>query len=75
MSDGTPQRRSLSPDNRKLLVASLGVLVAGFALVASNVAANHSPKPHRLPIGIIGTPAVAQAAVLNSPGRRRPLSS
>lgn len=62
MSDGTPRRRSLSPDDRKLLVASLGVLVAVFALVLSNVAANHSPKPHGLPIGIVGTTAVADAA-------------
>ena len=62
MSDGTPPRRSLSPDDRKLLVASLGILVAVFALVSSNVAANHSPKPHSLPIGIVGAPAVAHAA-------------
>jgi hypothetical protein len=62
MTDGTPPRRSLSPDDRKLLVASVGVLVAVFALVSSNVAANHSPKPHSLPIGIVGTPAVAEAA-------------
>ena len=62
MSDGTPRRRSLSPEDRRLLGASLGVLVAVFALVSSNVAANHSPKPHSLPIGIVGTPAVAQAA-------------
>ena len=62
MSDGTPPRRSLSPDDRKLLVASLGILVAVFALVSSNVAANHSPKPHSLPIGIVGTPAVTEAA-------------
>ncbi len=62
MSDGTSPRRSLSPDDRKLLVASLGILVAVFALVSSNVAANHSPKPHGLPIGIVGTPAVADAA-------------
>jgi hypothetical protein len=62
MSDGTAPRRSLSPDDRKLLIASLGVLVAVFALVFSNVAANHSPKPHSLPIGIVGTPAVANAA-------------
>ena len=55
-------RRSLSPDDRKLLVACLGVLVAVFALVSSNVAANHSPKPHSLPIGIVGTPAVADGA-------------
>jgi hypothetical protein len=44
------------------LVGSLGVLLAVFALVSSNVAANHSPKPHSLPIGIVGTPAVADAA-------------
>jgi hypothetical protein len=62
MGDETLQPRSLSPDDRKLLVASLGVLVAVFALVASNVAANHSPKPHSLPIGIVGTPAVSEAA-------------
>ena len=62
MSDGTPRRRSLSPDDRKLLFASLGILVAVFALVSSNVAANHSPKPHGLPIGIVGRPAVADAA-------------
>ena len=62
MSDGTSPRRSLSPEDRKLLVASLGVLVLVFALVSSNVAANHSPKPHSLPIGIVGTPAVAGAA-------------
>ena len=62
MSDGTHPRRSLPPDDRKLLAASLGILVAVFALVSSNVAANHSPKPHSLPIGIVGTPAVAGAA-------------
>jgi hypothetical protein len=44
------------------LVGSLGVLVAVFALVSSNVAANHSPKPHDLPIGIVGTSAVAGVA-------------
>jgi hypothetical protein len=54
--------RSLSPDDRRLLAASLGVLAAVFALVSSNVAANHSPKPHDLPIGIVGTPVVTQAA-------------
>ena len=54
-------RRSLSPNDRKLLMASLAVLVAAFVLVSSNVAANHSPRPHRLPIGIVGTPAVFDA--------------
>src|ERR1700752_2898269 len=62
MSDEARRRRSLSPDDRRLLGASLGVLAAVFALVSSNVAANHSPKPHSLPIGIVGTPAVADAA-------------
>jgi len=62
VSHRPPPRRSLSPDDRKLLLGSLGVLVAVFALVSSNVAANHSPKPHGLPIGIVGTPAVAGVA-------------
>jgi hypothetical protein len=44
------------------LGASLGVLAAVFALVSSNVAANHSPTPHDLPIGIVGTPVVTDAA-------------
>ena len=62
MSDETGRRRSLSPDDRKLLAASLGVLAAVFALVSSNVAANHSPKPHDLPIGIVGSPVVTDPA-------------
>jgi hypothetical protein len=60
--DETRVRRSLSPDDRKLMGASLGVLAAVFALVSSNVAANHSPKPHDLPIGIVGTPVVTHTA-------------
>jgi hypothetical protein len=52
----------LLAEDRKLLVGTLGVLVAVFALVASNVAANHSPKPHDLPVGIVGRPAVASGA-------------
>jgi hypothetical protein len=51
----------LPSDDRKLLAGALGVLVAVFALVASNVAANHSPKPHDVPIGIVGTPGVGVA--------------
>jgi hypothetical protein len=43
------------------LVAVLGVLAAVFLLVFSNVAANHSPKPHRLPVGIVGPPQVVRA--------------
>jgi hypothetical protein len=52
----------LLPDDRKLIAATAGVLVAVSLLVFSNVAANHSPKPHNLSIGIVGTPAVADAA-------------
>ena len=62
MNEETRRRRSLTPDDRRLLGASLGVLAAVFALVSSNVAANHSPKPHDLPIGIVGTPVVTDAA-------------
>src|SRR5262245_1123984 len=62
MNDGTSPRRSLSPDDRKLLVSTFGVLVSAFSMPSSNAAANHSPKPHSLPIGIVGTPAVAGAA-------------
>jgi hypothetical protein len=62
VSDRQSRRRSLSPDNRKLLIGWLGVLLAVFALVASNVAANHSPKPHGLPIGIVGPSAVVDVA-------------
>jgi hypothetical protein len=51
----------LLPDDRKLIAATVGVLVAVFLLVFSNVAANHSPKPHDLPVGIVGPPAVADA--------------
>jgi hypothetical protein len=62
MSDGKSLPRSLSADDRKLVAVSLGILVAVFALVYSNVAANHSPRPHGLPIGIVGAPPVADAA-------------
>src|SRR3974390_1791239 len=62
MSDRPPRRRSRSPDDRNLLVGSLAVLLARFALVSANVGANHSPKPHGLPIGIVGTPAVVDVA-------------
>ena len=61
VGDRPPLRRSLS-DDRKLVVGSLGVLLAVFALVSSNVAANHSPKPHGLPIGIVGSAAVVDVA-------------
>jgi hypothetical protein len=46
----------LSPDNRRLLIALAAVLALVFAFVGSNVAANHAPKPHDLPVGIVGSP-------------------
>jgi hypothetical protein len=47
------------------------VLVVVFALVGSNVAANHAPKPHHVPIGIVGPPPVV-AAVAGRLERRAP---
>jgi hypothetical protein len=48
--------------DRRLLLALVGVLTVVFALVGSNVAANHAPKPHHVPVGIIGRPAEVRAA-------------
>jgi hypothetical protein len=48
----------LSPDNRKLLLVVVAVVAAIFTLVVSNVAANHAPKPHHVPVGVIGSPQV-----------------
>jgi hypothetical protein len=56
---GTAPTGSFAEQDRRLLIALLGVLVAVFALVGSNVAANHAPKPHHLPVGVLGTPRVA----------------
>jgi hypothetical protein len=54
------------------LAALLAVLIFVFALVYSNVAANHAPKPHAVPIGVIGPPAtvaaVTEALAHRSPG-------
>lgn len=52
----------LAVANRKLLLAVLALLVAAFAFVGSNVEANHAPKPHHVPVGIIGTAATYAAA-------------
>jgi hypothetical protein len=57
--------------DRLLLFALVGVLVLAFALVGSNVAANHAPKPHQLPVGVIGTPPVIDAEA-DSLGHRAP---
>jgi hypothetical protein len=53
------------------VIALVAVLVVVFALVGSNVAANHAPKPHNLPVGIVGTPTEV-AAVAGSLERRAP---
>jgi hypothetical protein len=53
------------------MIGLAGVLVIVFALVGSNVAANHSPKPHHVPLGVIGTPPVLRA-VTGSLGHRAP---
>jgi hypothetical protein len=57
---GTSPAASLAAQDRRLLVALLGVLVVVFALVGSNVAANHAPKPHHVPTGVIGPPSVVR---------------
>jgi hypothetical protein len=49
----------------------LAVLIFVFALVYSNVAAHHAPKPHAVPIGVIGTPATV-AAVTDGLARSSP---
>jgi hypothetical protein len=54
-----PDKARLSPENRRLLIAFAGVLALVFAFVGSNVAANHHPKPHDLPVGAIGPPQAA----------------
>jgi hypothetical protein len=59
-------------EDRRLLGGLAAVLLVVFAIVGSNVAANHSPKPHDVPIGLVGTPravgAVAQPLKLSFPG-------
>jgi hypothetical protein len=60
--NASPPGGAVSSGDRKLVMAIVGVLIACFALVYSNVAANHSPKPHNLPIGIVGPAGVADAA-------------
>jgi hypothetical protein len=62
---------SLAAQDRRLLLALLGVLVVVFALVGSNVAANHAPKPHHVPVGLVGPPPVV-GAVAGSIAQRAP---
>ena len=60
----SPRRPALSPENRNLLIVVAGLLAIAFAFVASNVAANHQPEPHNLPVGIVGSPQVADPVCL-----------
>jgi hypothetical protein len=66
-----PPAGRLAPADRRLLIALLGVLVVVFALVGSNVAANHAPKPHHVPIGVVGPPPAVRA-VAGPLSRRSP---
>jgi hypothetical protein len=57
----SPGPRRVSPEDRKLLVTLIVLLAIVFAFVASNVAANHEPEPHGLPVGVVGSPHTTQA--------------
>lgn len=70
-SEKSASMASLAKQDRGLLLALLGVLVVVFALVGSNVGASHAPKPHNLPIGVIGT-ASEVGAVARSLGQHDP---
>jgi hypothetical protein len=69
--NGTAPTASLAAQDRRLFIALLGVLVVVFALVGSNVAANHAPKPHHVPVGVVGAPPVV-GAVAGSIGQHAP---
>jgi hypothetical protein len=55
------KRAVLSPASRKLVITLAGVLAVVFIFVSSNVAANHDPKPHDLPVGVVGPPRLVSA--------------
>lgn len=61
----------MTPDNRRLAIGLAAVLLVVFAIVGSNVAANHEPKPHHVPVGIAGQPNVVRN-VGNAIRRRAP---
>jgi hypothetical protein len=60
--DAAPGDRGggLPRGNRNLVITLGGVLAVVFAFVASNVAASHQPKPHGLPLGIVGSQQVVR---------------
>jgi hypothetical protein len=49
------------PEDRRLLLALAAVLPFVFALVSTNVLANHDPTPHNVPVGVIGSQPVADS--------------
>jgi hypothetical protein len=55
------KRAALSPESRKVVITLAGVLAVVFIFVSSNVAANHEPKPHHLPVGVVGPPQLVSA--------------
>lgn len=57
----SPWQRLLPAERRKLVVTGFVLCLAVFLLTFSNVAANHSPKPHSLPIGVVGPPTAVGA--------------
>ena len=71
-------RAALSPENRSLLIVVAVVLAIAFAFVVSNVAANHQPEPHSLPVGIVGSPQVTDPVAgqleLDDPGAFKVIS-
>jgi hypothetical protein len=71
-------RAALSPENRSLLIVLAVVLAIAFAFVVSNVAANHQPEPHSLPVGIVGSPQVTDPVAgqleLDDPGAFKVIS-
>lgn len=64
-------RAVFSPGNRKILLVLAGMLALVFVFVGSNVAANHQPRPHGLPLGVVGPPP-AVAAITRHLDRRAP---
>ncbi|SRR6266566_3203617 len=60
-----------SRGNRKIMFVLAAMLALVFVFVGSNVAANHEPKPHGLPLGVVGSPP-AVAAITGQLDRRAP---
>ena len=56
-----PDQTRVSPENRKLLVSRSSCSRIVIAFAASNVAANHEPEPHGLPVGVVGSPDATRA--------------